>query len=126
MEECRDELALLETLDNGKPLGLNPNTNPKPKPKPKPNPIHLGESRDIDMGLTLQAYRYYAGYADKITGLVTNPGGPIAKGAFGYIEREPVGVVAQIIPWNFPLLMMVHVHVHVLTHSCLYDIRSYM
>jgi len=84
IEENSAELALLETLDNGKPIG---------------------ESRDIDLNLVLQCYRYYAGWADKITGMVTNPGGPVAKGAFGYIEREPAGVVAQIIPWNFPLLM---------------------
>jgi len=84
IEADRENLTMMEALDNGKPLG---------------------EARDIDFELVLQCYRYYAGWADKITGQVTNPGGPIAKGAFGYIEREPLGVVAQIIPWNFPLLM---------------------
>lgn len=70
---------MLETLDNGKPIG---------------------ESRDLDLELVLQCLRYFAGWADKINGSVTNPGGPIAKNLFGYIEKEPVGVVAQIIPWN--------------------------
>jgi aldehyde dehydrogenase (NAD+) len=84
IEANRAELAMLEVLDNGKPIG---------------------EARDIDISLVVQCYRYYAGWADKITGQVTNPGGPIAKGAFGYIEREPVGVVGAVIPWNFPLLM---------------------
>jgi aldehyde dehydrogenase (NAD+) len=84
IEENADELAMLESLDNGKPVG---------------------EARAADLNLVIQCYRYYAGWADKIHGQVVNPGGPFGKGTFGYIEKEPVGVVGQIIPWNFPLLM---------------------
>jgi hypothetical protein len=45
------------------------------------------------------------GLTDKIEGSVVNPSGPFGHGMFGYTEKEPVGVAAAIIPWNFPLLM---------------------
>lgn len=85
IEENKEELALLECLDNGKVLG---------------------EARAADLPLTIQVYRYYAGWADKIHGSVVHPGGPFAKGLTANIEKEPVGIVGQVIPWNFPLLMM--------------------
>jgi aldehyde dehydrogenase (NAD+) len=75
-----DELAALETLDNGKPLR---------------------DSRAADLPLTVKCYRYYAGWADKIHGKTI----PIEGNYFCYTRHEPVGVVGQIIPWNFPLLM---------------------
>ena len=75
-----DELAALETLDNGKPLR---------------------DSLAADLPLTIKAYRYYAGWADKIHGKTIPVEGPY----FCYTRHEPVGVVGQIIPWNFPLLM---------------------
>ncbi|MFK0733863.1 MAG: aldehyde dehydrogenase family protein [Gloeotrichia echinulata IR180] len=74
-----DELARLETLDNGKPLQDS-----------------LG-----DLGLVIGCYRYYAGWADKVQGKTIPINGPY----FCYTRHEPVGVVGQIIPWNFPLLM---------------------
>jgi aldehyde dehydrogenase (NAD+) len=80
IEKNMDELARLETLDNGKPLN---------------------DSRNADMPLTLDCYRYYAGWADKIEGKTIPINGPF----FCYTRHEPVGVVGQIIPWNFPLLM---------------------
>jgi aldehyde dehydrogenase (NAD+) len=75
-----EELAELETLDNGKPLR---------------------DSLAADLPLTIKAYRYYAGWADKIHGKTIPVEGPY----FCYTRHEPVGVVGQIIPWNFPLLM---------------------
>src|SRR5262245_53364591 len=75
-----DELAALETLDNGKPIA---------------------DSLAADLPLTLQCYRYYAGWADKLYGQTLPLNGPY----FSYTRHEPVGVVGQIIPWNFPLLM---------------------
>lgn len=75
-----DELAELETLDNGKPLK---------------------DSRNIDLPLVIACYRYYAGWADKIQGKTI----PITGDFFCYTRHEPIGVVGQIIPWNFPLLM---------------------
>jgi aldehyde dehydrogenase (NAD+) len=84
IEKHHEELAWLEVLDNGKPFA---------------------EAFNLDLPLAIQCYRYYAGWADKIHGSVVTPSGPIAKGNFGYIEKEPVGVVGQIIPWNFPILM---------------------
>jgi len=80
IEEDIDELALLETLDNGKPIR---------------------ESKFGDVPLTVDCLRYYAGFADKIHGQTI----PIRGNYFCYTRREPVGVVGQIIPWNFPMLM---------------------
>jgi aldehyde dehydrogenase (NAD+) len=80
VEEHADELARLETLDNGKP-------------------VHV--ARAADLPLTIATYRYYAGWADKIQGRTI----PVAGDYFCYTRHEPVGVVGQIIPWNFPLLM---------------------
>jgi len=85
IEKHKEELIMLEVLDNGKTVG---------------------EATAADMNLVLQCYRYYAGWADKIHGSVVNPSGPVAgRGHYGVVEREPVGVVGQIIPWNFPMLM---------------------
>ena len=80
IEQNKDELAALETLDNGKPLR---------------------DSLAADLPLTIKCYRYYAGWADKIHGKTIPVDGPF----FCYTRHEPVGVVGQIIPWNFPLLM---------------------
>lgn len=81
IEEEIDELASLETLDNGKPFA---------------------DSRHVDIPLALQCLRYYAGWADKIHGQTI----PINGNYFCYTRREPVGVAGQIIPWNFPILMV--------------------
>jgi aldehyde dehydrogenase (NAD+) len=80
IERNADELALLESLDNGKPYKV---------------------ARAADLPLTVACYRYYAGWADKVQGKTI----PIAGDYFCYTRHEPVGVVGQIIPWNFPLLM---------------------
>jgi len=80
IEQNAEELARLETLDNGKPLAV---------------------ARAADLKLTVACYRYYAGWADKIQGRTI----PIGNDYFCYTRLEPVGVVGQIIPWNFPLLM---------------------
>ena len=81
IEKNIDELAELETLDNGKPIG---------------------ESRNGDLPLVIDCFRYYAGWADKIHGQTI----PIRGNYFCYTKREPVGVAGQIIPWNFPMLMV--------------------
>jgi aldehyde dehydrogenase (NAD+) len=81
-EKSKDELALLETLDNGKPIS---------------------ETTNADLPLVIDCLLYYAGWADKIHGETI----PVRGEFFNYTIREPVGVVGQIIPWNFPLLMAV-------------------
>jgi aldehyde dehydrogenase (NAD+) len=81
IEDEFDELAALETLDNGKPIR---------------------DARAADLPLVLDCLRYYAGYADKIHGQTI----PVRGNFFTYTRREPVGVVGQIIPWNFPMLMV--------------------
>jgi aldehyde dehydrogenase (NAD+) len=81
IEKHSDELAELETLDNGKPIR---------------------ESRNADLPLVIDCFRYYAGWADKIHGQTV----PIRGNYFCYTKREPVGVCGQIIPWNFPMLMV--------------------
>ncbi len=80
IEKNREQLAELETLDNGKPYR---------------------DALNADLALTIKCYRYYAGWADKIHGKTIPVEGPY----FCYTRHEPVGVVGQIIPWNFPLLM---------------------
>ena len=80
IEKHADELARLESLDNGKPY-------------------HVAKAADLP--LTIACYRYYAGWADKVQGKTI----PIVGNYFCYTRPEPVGVVGQIIPWNFPLLM---------------------
>ena len=80
MEKHRDELITLEVLDNGKPYLT---------------------ARTVDVPLSIACYRYFAGWADKIQGKTI----PIGGDYFCYTRHEPVGVVGQIIPWNFPLLM---------------------
>merc|ERR1712137_467315 len=87
IEKNREELATLEVLDNGK---------------------SFFEAFHVDLALVIQCYRYYAGWADKLHGKVIPAEGPVAgKGKhFTFTQHEPVGVVGQIIPWNFPLLML--------------------
>lgn len=80
METHREELAELETLNNGKPIS---------------------ETRGADLPLAIDCLQYYAGLADKIHGETI----PVNGNFFNYTLREPMGVVAQIIPWNFPILM---------------------
>ena len=82
IEKHAEEFATLEALDNGKPLSV---------------------ARVADVPLTIDMFRYMAGWATKITGTtipISFPGEYLS-----FTLREPVGVVAQIIPWNFPLLM---------------------
>jgi aldehyde dehydrogenase (NAD+) len=73
IQERARELAVLETIDNGKPIK---------------------ETRDVDLPLVAAHFFYYAGWADKL-----------AYAGYGG-DPQPVGVCAQVIPWNFPLLML--------------------
>jgi aldehyde dehydrogenase (NAD+) len=80
VEKNADELAMIEAVNNGKPFTI---------------------AKAADLNLTHKCYRYYAGWVDKIRGHTLNVDGPFNAST----RREPVGVVGQIIPWNFPLLM---------------------
>ncbi|MBH70972.1 MAG: betaine-aldehyde dehydrogenase, partial [Pelagibacteraceae bacterium] len=83
-----DELAELESLDNGKPLAV---------------------ARAADVALSADIFHYMAGWATKIKGdtfeISTDHFYTPGQKYFSYTLKEPVGVVGQIIPWNFPLLM---------------------
>ena len=86
LEQNVEQFAMLETLDNGKPLAV---------------------ARAADVPLAADLFRYMAGWANKLEGTtipLSVPYTPKAK-YLAYTLREPVGVIAQIIPWNFPLLM---------------------
>ncbi len=83
LEERIDEFALVETLDNGKPIF---------------------ESRYVDLPTVIECLRYYAGWTDKISGETLPVAGPFVH---AYTRREPVGVVAAITPWNFPLIQAI-------------------
>ncbi len=76
-----DELARLETLDNGKPIF---------------------ESRHVDIAMLAGCFHYFSGWASKLTGDTTD----VSPSFFTYTLREPVGVVGAIIPWNFPMIMV--------------------
>jgi acyl-CoA reductase-like NAD-dependent aldehyde dehydrogenase len=76
----KDEVATIEVLDNGKPMW---------------------EAQAVDIALTIELLRYYGGWTTKIDGKVLPNSIP---GMFTFAKREPVGVVAAITPWNFPLL----------------------
>ncbi|HEX5000310.1 MAG TPA: aldehyde dehydrogenase family protein [Terriglobia bacterium] len=85
VEANADMLAELESLDNGKLVMF---------------------AKMIDVPASVQLIRYYAGWATKIEGTTTNVSIPIPNMEFhAYTLRQPVGVVGQIIPWNFPLVM---------------------
>ena len=75
-----DEIARLETLHNGKPIT---------------------ESRQIEVPAAAECFEYFAGWADKVMGETI----PVKGNHLTYTLREPVGVVAAIVPWNFPLLL---------------------
>jgi aldehyde dehydrogenase (NAD+) len=81
IEANAEQLARLESLDNGKPLSV---------------------AKAVDVAKTVACYRYFGGWADKIHGKTI----PIDGDYLCYTRHEPIGVVGQIIPWNFPMLMM--------------------
>nr|ABG77991.1 1-pyrroline-5-carboxylate dehydrogenase 2 [Glossina morsitans morsitans] len=81
IERDRVYLASLETLDNGKPYSM---------------------SYNVDLPMSIKNFRYFAGWADKNHGKTI----PMDGDFFAYTRHEPVGVCGQIIPWNFPILMM--------------------
>jgi len=84
VEAHLEELAQLESLDNGKPLSV---------------------ARVADIPLVAEHFRYYAGWCTKTLGSTIPISAPGGNGYLAYTLREPVGVVSQIIAWNFPLLM---------------------
>ncbi len=79
IEDNADELAHLESLDTGHPLR---------------------DTTSLDIPRTAVTYRYFGGMADKLQGTIP----PVEKGFLNYVTREPVGVVGQIVPWNFPIM----------------------
>jgi acyl-CoA reductase-like NAD-dependent aldehyde dehydrogenase len=79
IEEKAETLALLETLDTGHPVR---------------------DTRGLDVPRTAVTFRYFGGMADKFEGSVI----PVEAGFLNYLLREPLGVVGQVVPWNFPLM----------------------
>ncbi|MBG6288039.1 MULTISPECIES: aldehyde dehydrogenase family protein [Pseudomonas] len=79
IEAVADELAQLESLDTGHPIR---------------------DCRGLDVPRTAACFRYFGGMADKIEGSVI----PVEAGFLNYVQRKPIGVVGQIVPWNFPLM----------------------
>lgn len=79
IEDNLEELAQLESLDTGHPIR---------------------DTRGLDVPRTAGCFRYFGGMADKIEGSVI----PVEPGFLNYVMREPIGVVGQIVPWNFPLM----------------------
>ncbi len=79
IEANAEELARLESLDTGHPIK---------------------DSRALDVPRTAACYRYFGGMADKFQGDVI----PVEAGFLNYVQREPIGVIGQVVPWNFPLM----------------------
>ncbi|HEV7762500.1 MAG TPA: aldehyde dehydrogenase family protein [Acidimicrobiales bacterium] len=79
IEDHADELAMLESTNTGHPLR---------------------DSAALDVPRTAATFRYFGGMADKVEGAVI----PVDRGFLNYVDREPLGVVGQIVPWNFPLM----------------------
>ncbi|MBO1015733.1 aldehyde dehydrogenase family protein [Achromobacter sp. SD115] len=79
IEANSEELAQLETLDTGHPIR---------------------DTRGLDVPRTAGCFRYFGGMADKLQGSVI----PVEAGFLNYVQRAPIGVVGQIVPWNFPLM----------------------
>ena len=79
IEAHSDELAHIEAIDTGHPMR---------------------DTRALDAPRTAVTFRYFGGMADKVQGSVV----PVEQGFLNYVLREPVGVVGQIVPWNFPLM----------------------
>ena len=79
IESNADELATLETRDTGHPIR---------------------DASRLDVPRTAATFRYFGGMADKVQGSVV----PVERGFLNYVLRVPVGVVGQIVPWNFPLM----------------------
>ena len=79
IEQNREELARLEATDTGHPIR---------------------DCLNLDVPRTVLCFRYFGGMADKLEGSVI----PVDAGFLNYLQREPIGVVGQIVPWNFPLM----------------------
>ena len=79
IEDQAEDLARLESLDTGHPLR---------------------DSRALDVPRTAACFRYFGGMADKLQGDVV----PVETGFLNYVTRDPLGVVGQVVPWNFPLM----------------------
>ncbi len=79
IEKDRDNLSLIESLDTGHPIR---------------------DTRNLDVMRTVATFRYFAGMPDKNEGVVI----PVDTGFLNYVTRVPVGVVGQVVPWNFPLM----------------------
>jgi aldehyde dehydrogenase (NAD+) len=84
IEDNNDELAMIESLDNGKPYQI---------------------AKAADIPLSVDHLRYYAGWADKIHGKTIPVDDKFGK-HLAYTYKEPLGVIGQVIPWNFPALML--------------------
>ncbi|BDC40042.1 aldehyde dehydrogenase family protein [Paraburkholderia terrae] len=79
IEANADGLARLESIDTGHPIR---------------------DTRNLDVPRTAATFRYFGGMADKFEGSVI----PVEQGFLNYLTREPVGIVGQVVPWNFPLM----------------------
>ncbi|PWG02691.1 aldehyde dehydrogenase family protein [Sphingosinicella humi] len=97
IEQNIPELAELESIDNGKPRSA---------------------SQNYDLPKCVQALRYMAGWATKLSGEHIEPSGHPTGTFHAYVRREPIGVAVQIVPWNFPLMMAVQKIAPALAAGC--------
>jgi phenylacetaldehyde dehydrogenase len=97
LEAATEEIAEIESIDNGKPRAA---------------------SQGYDIPRSVQTLRYAAGWATRMSGEHVDPAGMPTGTVHAYVRREPVGVAAQIVPWNFPLMMAVQKIAPALAAGC--------
>jgi phenylacetaldehyde dehydrogenase len=97
LEAATEEIAEIESIDNGKPRAA---------------------SQGYDVPRSVQTLRYAAGWATRMSGEHIDPAALPSGAVHAYIRREPVGVAAQIVPWNFPLMMAVQKIAPALAAGC--------
>ncbi|MGL6160171.1 aldehyde dehydrogenase family protein [Microbulbifer sp.] len=97
IEAHTDELAELEAIDNGKPIGM---------------------ARAVDIPAAVNMFRYTAGWATKISGETIEPMSTPGGAFHSYVRREPAGVAGLIVPWNFPLIMVANKVAPALAAGC--------
>jgi phenylacetaldehyde dehydrogenase len=99
IEQRAEEFAVLDSLDNGKPVGA---------------------ARTADVPLSVDLFRYMAGWSTKVEGETIPVKIPYRSESqfFAYTLRQPVGVVGQIIPWNYPLMMAAYKLAPALSVGC--------
>lgn len=100
LEKNADDIAKIDSMNNGKPVNF---------------------SRNVDLDISIRSLRSYAGWVDKIYGKTINVDG---GGFLAYTRKEPIGVCGMILPWNFPIALMMWKLAPCLATGCVAVIKT--